>query len=133
MARQTQHGPTGVRLNQKQDMRCRSAIQTTALLHRLNDFALQKPCRYSGQMFQMTDTQVRAALGLLRKTIPDLAVTELRSDPDRPLSVEFTWAPATSAPAVPHETTPAPPVIDATPEPNDSTEFVWSKSTDDAA
>jgi hypothetical protein len=126
MARQTQHGPTGVRLNQKQDIRCRSAIQTTALLHRLNDFALQKPCRYSGQMFQMTDTQVRAALGLLRKTIPDLAVTELRGDPDRPVAIEFTWAPA--AQAVSHETN-APPVIDATPEPViDATEFVWGKS-----
>jgi hypothetical protein len=79
----------------------------------------------------MTDTQVRAALGLLRKTLPDLAVTELRGDPDRPLSIEFTWAPAT--PAVSHETTPAPPVIDATPEPGDSTEFVWGKSSDDAA
>jgi len=122
-----------VRLNQKQDIRCRSAIQTTALLHRLNDFALQKPCRYSGQMFQMTDTQVRAALGLLRKTIPDLAVTELRGDPDRPVSIEFTWAPAASV-AVSHETKDAPPVIDATPEPAASdTEFVWGKSSDDAA
>ncbi len=128
MARQTHHGPTGVRLNQKQDIRCRSAIQTTALLHRLNDFALQKPCRYSGQMFQMTDTQVRAALGLLRKTIPDLAVTELRGDPDRPVSIEFSWAPEAATQAVAHETKDAP-VIDATPEPATSdTEFVWGKS-----
>ena len=132
MARQTHHGPTGVRLNQKQDIRCRSAIQTTALLHRLNDFALQKPCRYSGQMFQMTDTQVRAALGLLRKTIPDLAVTELRGDPDRPVSIEFTWAPAAATQSVSHETKDAP-VIDATPEPSDNTEFVWGKSGDDTA
>jgi len=55
----------------------------------------------------------------------------ITGDPERPVAIEFTWAPAT--PAVSHETNDAPPVIDATPEPNDNTEFVWSKSTDDAA
>jgi len=85
MARRSNHGPTGVRLNQKQDERCRASIQTTALLHRLSDFALDQPCRYTRQPFTMSDTQVRAALGLLRKTIPDLAVTEIRGDADHPV------------------------------------------------
>jgi len=120
------------RLSPRHDDRSRSKIQTSQLINRLNLFALgaPDPCSIHGKPIEMTDTQVRAALGLLRKTLPDLAVTELRGDPDRPLSIEFTWAPAT--PAVSHETTPAPPVIDATPEPGDSTEFVWGKS-DDAA
>jgi hypothetical protein len=57
----------------------------------------------------------------------------ITGDPERPLAVEFSWAPAASV-AVAHETTPAPPVIDATPEPaSTDTEFVWGKSSDDTA
>ena len=39
----------------------------------------------------MTDTQVRAALGLLRKTLPDLAVTQLQGHDGGKLEVEFRW------------------------------------------
>ena len=56
----------------------------------------------------------------------------IAGDTDRPVSIEFTWAPAAAAQAVSHETKDAPPVIDATPEPSDNTEFVWGKSSDDA-
>ena len=63
------------RLNPRQDDRARSAIQTTQLCNRLNNFALEQPDPTTGRQFVMTDTQVRAALGLLKKTIPDLAVT----------------------------------------------------------
>ena len=63
------------RLNPKNDERARSAIQTTQLCNRLNNFALEQPDPTTGRQFVMTDTQVRAALGLLKKTIPDLAVT----------------------------------------------------------
>jgi hypothetical protein len=64
------------RLNPKQDDRARSAIQTTQLCKRLNAFALgeKDPC-YPTKTLEMSSDQVRAALGLLRKTIPDLAVT----------------------------------------------------------
>jgi hypothetical protein len=64
------------RLNPKNDQRARDAIQTTQLCKRLNGFALGEndPC-YPGKKLEMTSDQVRAALGLLRKTIPDLAVT----------------------------------------------------------
>ena len=63
------------RLNPKNDERARSAIQTTQLCNRLNNFALEQPDPSTGRQFVMSDTQVRAALGLLKKTIPDLAVT----------------------------------------------------------
>jgi hypothetical protein len=63
------------RLNPKNDERARSAIQTTQLCNRLNNFALEQPDPATGRQFVMSDTQVRAALGLLKKTIPDLAVT----------------------------------------------------------
>jgi hypothetical protein len=66
-----------------QDARSRSAIQTTQLCKRLNAFALglADPAGGNGHNpkgpFEMTDTQVRAALGLLRKTLPDLSSTDL--------------------------------------------------------
>ena len=75
MARPTYGQPHGVRLNPKQDDRCRSAIQTTQLLKRLNAFALDHPDPANGRPFEMSDGQIRAAVALLRKTIPDLAVT----------------------------------------------------------
>jgi len=56
----------------------------------------------------------------------------ITGDPERPVAIEFTWAPA--AQAVSHETKDTPPVIDATPEPASSndTEFVWGKSGETA-
>ena len=64
------------RLLKRNDDISRAAIQTTQLVKRLNFFALgaDDPC-YPGKKLEMTDGQIRAALGLLRKTIPDLAVT----------------------------------------------------------
>jgi hypothetical protein len=53
----------------------------------LNGFALGEndPC-YPDKPLIMSDTQVRAALGLLRKTIPDLAVTTISGDPENPVT-----------------------------------------------
>lgn len=75
MPRPTYGQPNGVRLNPHQDERCRSAIKTTALLQRLNGYALEQADPQTGQPILMSDGQIRAALGLLRKTMPDLAVT----------------------------------------------------------
>jgi hypothetical protein len=83
-----------VRLNPKQDERCRSAIQTSQLCRRLNMFALGQPDPQSRRPIEMSDTQVRAALGLLRKTLPDLAVTQIQGDPDRPMVFDIRWADA---------------------------------------
>ena len=58
------------RLNPKHDQRSRDKIQTSQLINRLNAFALD-----TTDSIRMSSDQVRAALGLLRKTIPDLAVT----------------------------------------------------------
>ena len=59
-----------VRLSPEHDARTRSKIQTSQLVNRLNAFALD-----TTDSVRMSSDQVRAALGLLRKTIPDLAVT----------------------------------------------------------
>jgi hypothetical protein len=58
------------RLSPQHDARTREKIQTSQLVNRLNSFALDDK-----EKVRMTSDQVRAALGLLRKTIPDLAVT----------------------------------------------------------
>ena len=68
------------RLNLKQDERTRNAIKTSQLVNRLNDFALDEK-----EKVKMTGDQVRAALGLLRKTIPDLAVTQHTGEDGKPL------------------------------------------------
>ena len=54
----------------KHDQHTRDKIQTSQLVNRLNSFALD-----TTESVQMSSDQVRAALGLLKKTIPDLAVT----------------------------------------------------------
>lgn len=59
------------RFSQKHDALTREKIQTSQLINRLNGFALD-----AENKINMTSDQVRAALGLLRKTIPDLAVTQ---------------------------------------------------------
>jgi len=39
----------------------------------------------------MSSTQVTAALGLLKKALPDLASVEIGSDPERPMRMTFEW------------------------------------------
>ena len=58
------------RLSPKHDAHTRNKIQTSQLVNRLNAFALDED-----ESIRMSSDQVRAALGLLKKTIPDLAVT----------------------------------------------------------
>lgn len=66
-----------VRLNPRQDERCRAAIQTSQLINRLQAFALNGPCPQSGRKVEMSADQVRAASVLLAKALPDLRSTEL--------------------------------------------------------
>jgi hypothetical protein len=72
------------RLNPKQDDRTRSAIRTTQLVKRLQSFALSETDD-AHQKVEMTADQVRAALGLLKKTLPDLTSTTLSGDADNPV------------------------------------------------
>jgi hypothetical protein len=60
--------PNGVRLNPAHDARTRAKIQTSQLINRLQAFVNGK--------VELQPAQVTAALGLLRKTIPDLAAIE---------------------------------------------------------
>ena len=65
------------RLNPKNDERARAAIQTTQLVKRLQGFALSELDAQSGKPIEMSASQVKAAVSLLKKTIPDLVNTEL--------------------------------------------------------
>jgi hypothetical protein len=69
-------GPRGVRLNPQQDERTRSAIQTTQIVKRLTKLV-------NGEV-EMPPHAVTAALGLLRKTLPDLTSTELTGEVTTP-------------------------------------------------
>lgn len=62
-------GARGVRLNPKHDERTRAKIQTSQIINRLESFVEGK--------VDMSAPQVTAALGLLRKTLPDLQATEI--------------------------------------------------------
>lgn len=73
------------RLNPKNDVRTRSAIQTTQLVKRLQGFAFGQKDKQSRKPIAMTSDQVKAALGLLKKTLPDLATLTHQGDEDRPL------------------------------------------------
>ncbi len=68
------------RLNPKQDEKTRSAIQTTQLVKRLEGFALSLPDVQTGKPIDMSPAQVKAAVALLKKTMPDLQSVELKAD-----------------------------------------------------
>jgi hypothetical protein len=59
----------------------RKKIQASQLINYLQKHVAGK--------HDMTTTQVTAALGLLRKAIPDLTSTELTGDPDRPVNMSL--------------------------------------------
>ena len=73
-------GVRGVRLNPKHDERTRAKIQTSQIINRLERFVKAELGSDSignkAHKDYMTSTQVTAALGLLKKTLPDLASTE---------------------------------------------------------
>lgn len=55
----------------------RQKIQTSQLLNRLQNHIYTSPADPDMAKKMLTDSQVRAALGLLKKTLPDLSATEL--------------------------------------------------------
>jgi len=68
-------GVRGARLNPQQTERTRLAIQTTQIVKRLNCFVLGQDDE-AGNKVDLQPHQVSAALGLLRKVVPDLASIE---------------------------------------------------------
>lgn len=60
------------RLNPQQDARTRDLIRTTQLVKRLEGFALRENDPQTDKPVKMTPGQVKAAIALLKKTMPDL-------------------------------------------------------------
>jgi len=68
------------RLNPKNDEKARDAIRTTQLIKRLQGFALNELDDQSNRPVEMSPAQVKAAVALLKKTIPDLQSVEMSAD-----------------------------------------------------
>lgn len=60
------------RLNPKHDARTREKIRTSQLINRLSSFV-------NGEV-ELSPAQVTAALGLLKKTLPDLQATQVTGE-----------------------------------------------------
>lgn len=60
----------------RHDQETRAKIQTSQLMNRLTLYALGGKDPQTKKMVEMSASQVAAALGLLRKTLPDLAAVE---------------------------------------------------------
>jgi hypothetical protein len=65
------------------DARTRLKIKTSQLINRLQSFAL------GDEKIMMSSDQVRAALGLLKKTLPDLQSITLGGESEQPLVVQI--------------------------------------------
>lgn len=61
----------------------RNKIQTTQLIKRLSGHAFGE--------HELSATQVRSIEILLKKSVPDLASVEVSGDPDKPVTMAFTW------------------------------------------
>jgi hypothetical protein len=76
-----QSGPRAVRLKYTGHLESvRERIQTTQIVKRLNAFALGDKDDQTGKPVEMTPTQVKAAVALLKKTVPDLTQIEMTAD-----------------------------------------------------
>ena len=72
------------RLNLRQQDQTRSAIQTTQLVKRLQDYAL-------GEIAEIEPGRLKAIEILLRKTLPDLSAVTLSGNEDSPLVLNVTY------------------------------------------
>lgn len=67
----------------RHDENTRAKIQASQLINRLEDHVLGA--------VDMKPTQVQAALGLLKKSVPDLSAVTVGGDEDKPVKLEITW------------------------------------------
>lgn len=73
-----------VRNRIQHDENTRKKIQASQLINRLTDHILS-----DGE--KMTASQVNAALGLLKKTLPDLKAIDISGDIEHSGEVKITW------------------------------------------
>jgi hypothetical protein len=73
------------RLSPKHDDKTREKIKTSQLVNRLNAFVLGEADPTTKEPVDMSSVQVTAALGLLKKTLPDLTAGQMVHDVSDPL------------------------------------------------
>lgn len=91
----------------RHDEETRSKIQTSQLINRLEDHIF-------GRAPKMPATAVTAALGLLRKTLPDLSATQHSGDEGGPIEHVVKWKSNTSSTTSPESSS-----SNSTTEPSD--------------
>ncbi len=69
-------GVTKVKVPIGHNARTREKIKTTQLINRLTKHVMTYPGKVGYEKNLMTPAQVTAALGLIRKSLPDLAIVE---------------------------------------------------------
>ena len=74
------------RLNQRHSDMVRDKIRASQLVNRLEDHVL-------GEV-EMSSTQVSAALGLLKKCVPDLSAEQITGPDGGPIRHEYSWKPS---------------------------------------
>ena len=77
------------RLNPKHDAHTREKIQTSQLVNRLNLFVLSGVDPKTKKPIEMSREQITVALGLLKKTLPDLSSVALSGDEANPVNLSF--------------------------------------------
>lgn len=84
MTRKSEPGPTPGAKNPKSwDYSKRAKIQGAEIINRLQGFILGTPDPATKKPIELSSTQVTAALGLLRKTLPDLKSAEVHINDGR--------------------------------------------------
>lgn len=68
------------RLNRRHQDMVRDKIKTSQLINRLQDYVLGN--KNQGVVVELSASQVTAALGLLKKCVPDLSSAEYTGPPD---------------------------------------------------
>lgn len=71
------------RLNPRHSDMVRDKIRASQLVNRLEDHVLGEA--------ELSATQVTAALGLLRKCVPDLSAQTVGGDEDNPIKLSIGW------------------------------------------
>ncbi len=78
---ESKHEPRAIRRKYTGNLESvREKIQTSQLINRLNGFALQHEDPQTGKPVEMSATQVKAAIALLKKTVPDLTQVEMSAE-----------------------------------------------------
>ena len=76
-----------IRKHLSHDAKTRDKIRTSQLINRLEKFILSENDESNGSKVELSPAQVTAALGLIKKTLPDLASLSLDAKVEGKMSI----------------------------------------------